>query len=56
MNPTPEQKSPHSFRDRVGQVNSLLPAMLAFAVPLSTSAVSVLAILILLLWLIEADS
>ncbi|WLE96704.1 MAG: O-antigen ligase family protein [Candidatus Electrothrix communis] len=53
MNPTPEQKSPHSFRDRVGQVNSLLPAMLAFAVPLSTSAVSVLAILILLLWLIE---
>ncbi|WP_339134669.1 MAG: O-antigen ligase family protein [Candidatus Electrothrix sp. GW3-4] len=55
MNPTPEQKSPlsRSFRDRVGQINSLLPALLAFAVPLSTSAVSVLAILILLLWLLE---
>ena len=55
MNPTPEQKSPpaRSFRDRVGEVNSLLPALLAFALPLSTSAVSVLAILILLLWLIE---
>ncbi len=55
MNPTHEQKSPHahSFRDRVGQINSLLPALLAFALPLSTSAVSVLAILILLLWLLE---
>ena len=55
MNPTAEQKSQlaRTFRDRVGQVNSLLPALLAFAVPLSTSAVSVLAILILLLWLIE---
>ena len=55
MNPTPEQKSPlaRSFRDRVGEVNSLLPALLAFALPLSTSAVSVLAILIFLLWLLE---
>ncbi|MGB5684354.1 MAG: O-antigen ligase family protein [Candidatus Electrothrix sp.] len=54
-NPASEQKSPpaRSFRDRVGQVNSLLPALLAFAVPLSTSAVSVVAMLILLLWLIE---
>jgi O-antigen ligase len=42
-----------SFRDWAGQLNTLLPALLAFAVPLSTSAVSVLAILILLLWLIE---
>ncbi|CAK8721271.1 O-antigen ligase [Candidatus Electrothrix laxa] len=55
MNSTPDQKSPpaRSFRDQVGQVNSLLPALLAFAVPLSTSAISVLAILILLLWLVE---
>lgn len=55
MNSTHEQKSPqaHSFRDRVGQINSLLPALLAFALPLSTSAVSVLAILIFLLWVLE---
>ncbi|MCI5148187.1 MAG: O-antigen ligase domain-containing protein [Candidatus Electrothrix sp. MAN1_4] len=55
MNPIPEQKKrpTRSFRDRVGQINSLLPALLAFALPLSTSAVSVSAILILLFWLIE---
>uniref|UniRef100_UPI0040575527 O-antigen ligase family protein n=1 Tax=Candidatus Electrothrix sp. TaxID=2170559 RepID=UPI0040575527 len=44
-----------SFRNRAGQINSLLPALLAFAVPLSTSAVSVVALLILLFWLIEGE-
>ncbi len=55
MNSAVKQKDTpaHSFRDRAGQINTLLPALLAFAVPLSTSAVSVLAILILLLWLVE---
>ena len=42
-----------AFRDRAGQVNRLLPALLAFTLPLSTSAVSGTAILILLLWLLE---
>lgn len=42
-----------SFRNRISLINRLLPALLAFALPLSTSAVSVLAILLLLLWLIE---
>ncbi len=55
MNSAVEQHniSTSSFQDRAGQLNTLLPALLAFAIPLSTSAVSVLAILILLLWLIE---
>jgi O-antigen ligase len=35
------------------RVNSWLPALLAFFLPLSTSAVSVLAVLILVLWLVE---
>ncbi len=45
----------HSFRFRVGagRLNSWLPVLLAFVLPLSTSAVSVLGILILLLWFVE---
>ncbi len=44
-----------SFRFRVGagRLNSWLLVLLAFALPLSTSAVSVLAILILLFWFVE---
>ncbi|MCI5222616.1 MAG: hypothetical protein D3924_08090 [Candidatus Electrothrix sp. AR4] len=42
-----------SFRAGAGRVNSWLPVLLAFTLPLSTSAVSVLAILILLLCLVE---
>ncbi|MCW5211591.1 O-antigen ligase family protein, partial [Desulfobulbus sp. TB] len=55
MNATPQQQknSIRRIRKRAGQINSLLPALLAFALPLSTSAISLLAILILLLWLIE---
>jgi O-antigen ligase len=44
-----------SFQSWAGQINTFLPALLAFAIPLSTSAVSVLALLILLLWLIEGN-
>ena len=51
--PVQKDISARSFRDRAGRVNSLLPALLAFALPLSTSAVSGTAILILLLWLLE---
>jgi len=36
-------------------INAWLPALLAFFLPLSTSALSILAILILLLWLIEGN-
>ncbi|MCI5134787.1 MAG: hypothetical protein D3920_06875 [Candidatus Electrothrix sp. AW2] len=55
MNAAPQQQksSIRRIRERAGQINSLLPALLAFAIPLSTSAISLLAILILLLWLIE---
>ena len=38
-----------------GRVNSWLPGLLAFVLPLSTSAVTVIALLILLLWLIEGN-
>ncbi|MCI5145121.1 MAG: hypothetical protein D3923_06220, partial [Candidatus Electrothrix sp. AR3] len=40
-------------RRGAGRINIWLPALLAFMLPLSTSAVSVLALLILLLWLFE---
>jgi O-antigen ligase len=41
------------LRIGAGQLNSWLLGLLAFALPLSTSAVSAVALLILLLWLIE---
>jgi O-antigen ligase len=37
------------------QANSWLPGLLAFVLPLSTSAVTVVAVLILLLWLVEGN-
>ena len=43
------------FRLRAGRINTWLPALLAFSLPLSTSALSILAVLILLLWLIEGS-
>jgi O-antigen ligase len=43
------------FRLRAGRINTWLPALLAFSLPLSTSALSILAILILLFWLIEGN-
>jgi O-antigen ligase len=41
------------LRRNAGRANILLPALLAFVLPLSTSAVTGVAILILLLWLVE---
>ncbi|MCI5113623.1 MAG: O-antigen ligase domain-containing protein [Candidatus Electrothrix sp. AX1] len=41
------------IRLQAGKLNQWLPALLAFALPLSTSVVSVTAALILVLWLIE---
>jgi len=43
------------FRAGAGKANSWLLGLLAFALPLSTSAVSAVALLILLLWLIEGN-
>jgi O-antigen ligase len=43
------------LRSGAGKVNIWLPGLLAFALPLSTSAISILAILVLLFWLIEGD-
>jgi O-antigen ligase len=43
------------FRKGAGRVNTLLPALLACALPLSTSALSIFAILILFFWLLEGD-
>jgi O-antigen ligase len=43
------------LRAGAGQAKSWLPGLLAFVLPLSTSAVSVLALLILLLWLLEGN-
>ena len=43
----------HQYRIKAGRLNAWLTALLAFFLLLSTSAVSVLAILILLLWLFE---
>ena len=43
------------FRLRAGRINTWLPVLLAFCLPLSTSALSILAVLILLLWLIEGN-
>ena len=40
-------------RSRIGQLNSWLLALLAFSLPLSTSAISALAVLVSVLWLIE---
>jgi O-antigen ligase len=40
-------------RERAGKINQWLTALLAFALPLSTSAITVLALLILLLWVFE---
>ncbi|WPD23940.1 MAG: O-antigen ligase family protein [Candidatus Electrothrix scaldis] len=48
-----DSRAVRSFQAQARQINSLLPALLAFALPLSTSAVSVLAILIFLVWLLE---
>lgn len=42
------------MRAQAGRINQWLPCLLAFALPLSTSAVSVAAILILVIWVIEA--
>ncbi|MBM9537970.1 O-antigen ligase family protein [Desulfobulbus alkaliphilus] len=41
------------LQTRVGQINFWLPMLLAFCLPLSTSAVTILALLMVLLWLIE---
>ncbi len=41
------------FRTGAGRLNRILPALLACSLPLSTSAVSVLSLCILLLWLLE---
>ncbi|MFH2124423.1 MAG: O-antigen ligase family protein [Pseudomonadota bacterium] len=43
-----------TFQQNAGRLNAWLLALLAFALPLSTSALSILAILILVVWLIEA--
>ncbi len=43
------------LRKSAGRVNTFLPALLACALPLSTSALTVLAILILLFWLFEGN-
>lgn len=43
------------LRLRAGRINTWLPALLAFSLPLSTSALSIFAILILLFWLFEGN-
>ncbi|MEA2114707.1 MAG: O-antigen ligase family protein [Thermodesulfobacteriota bacterium] len=43
------------FRLRASRINTWLPALLAFTLPLSTSALSIFAILILLFWLFEGN-
>ena len=43
------------LRSRAGRANVLLPALLLFFLPLSTSAVSIVAVLIVLLWVIEGN-
>lgn len=43
------------FRHKIGIVNSWLLALLIFSLPISTSLSTVLALLIILLWLIEGD-
>ncbi|WP_417910679.1 O-antigen ligase family protein [Candidatus Electronema sp. PJ] len=45
----------HSIREGAGRANSWLLGLLAFVLPLSTSAVSAVALLVLLLWLIEGN-
>ncbi|HDO30188.1 MAG TPA: hypothetical protein ENG79_03900, partial [Desulfobacteraceae bacterium] len=40
-------------RQRIGQINSWLLALLAFSLPLSTSAISVLSLLVLACWFVE---
>jgi len=44
-----------ALRERIQNVNGVLPALLACVLPLSTSVVTILAGLILLLWLIEGQ-
>lgn len=41
------------IRESAGRLNQVLPALLACALPLSTSAVSILALAVLVLWLLE---
>ncbi len=43
------------IQKRAALLNAWLPALLAFSLPLSTSAISVTALLILLLWFAEGD-
>lgn len=42
-----------NFQNKAGRLNAWLAAIMAFALPLSTSALSILAILILAVWLVE---
>ena len=42
-------------RERIQTINGVLPVLLACALPLSTTAVTILACLILLLWLVEGE-
>jgi O-antigen ligase len=44
-----------ALRERIQNVNGVLPVLLACALPLSTSVVTILAGLILLLWLVEGE-
>jgi O-antigen ligase len=44
-----------TLQQKAGRLNGWLLALMAFALPLSTSALSVLAILILLVWLVEGN-
>ena len=48
-----EMKVWQRIRTGAGRLNRILPALLACALPLSTSAVSVLSLCILLLWVVE---
>ena len=43
------------LRSRAGRTNVWLPALLLFFLPLSTSAISIVAVLIALLWVIEGN-
>jgi O-antigen ligase len=45
----------HSVQQKLGEINSYLLAALIFSLPISTSASSVLAILIVLLWVSEGN-
>ncbi len=43
------------IREAAGRLNQVLPALLACALPLSTSAVSILALAVFFLWLVEGN-